>query len=312
MLVRCKVFTVISVLILLIPLLAAGCAGRVPYRKVHLGTPDTRSPVSAPQPVRMPLRVAVAAVLSPKVTVETYDTFLTYLGEELSLPIQLAQRSTYAEINEMIRSGVVDLAFVCGGGYVVAQRDFGMELLVMPVKGGASTYRSYLIVPSDSSAKSIDDLRGGSFAFTDPLSNSGRLVPLYMLHLKGETPDSFFKSYIFTYSHDNSIRAVAAKLVDGASVDSLVYDALVVEDPELLSRVKAIQVSPPHGIAPVVVHPQLNAELKDRLRQVFLEMHQEEKGKKALAELGVDGFVSPDDRAYDSIRFILDAVGTGP
>ncbi|MBM2831680.1 MAG: phosphate/phosphite/phosphonate transporter, periplasmic binding protein, partial [Dehalococcoidia bacterium] len=235
--------------------------------------------------------MAVAAVLSPKVTLETYDTFLAFLEEKLSRPVQLAQRRTYAEVNEMVRSGEIDLAFVCGGGYVVGQKDFGMELLVMPVKGGNSTYHSYLIVPADSGAKSIDDLKGGSFAFTDPLSNSGRLVPLYMLHLKGETPDSFFERYTFTYSHDNSIRAVAAKLVDGASVDSLVYDALIVQEPALLSRTKIIQVSPPYGIPPVVVHPQLNFEIKEQLRRVFLEMHQEENGRKALAELGIDRFV---------------------
>jgi phosphonate transport system substrate-binding protein len=312
MLAKSKLLIGLSPLLLLALLFAVGCGERPQYQKIRLGAVEAHSPISPEQQTRMPLRVAVAAVLSPKVTLETYDNFLTLLEQKLARPVQLAQRRTYAEVNEMVRSGEVDLAFVCSRPYVEGQRSFGMELLVMPQKDGKSLYYSYLIVPADSTARSLDDLRGGAFAFTDPQSNSGRLVPLYMLQLKGETPDSFFQSYNFTYSHDNSIRAVAAKLVDGASVDSLVYDALVIQEPGLLSRTKTIHVSPPYGIPPVVVHPSLNLELKEQLRRVFREMHQEERGKKALSELGIDRFVLPDDRAYDSIRTMLDIIEAKP
>ena len=65
-------------------------------------------------------------------------------------------------------------------------------------------------------------------------------MPTYQLSLLGEAPVSFFSRYLFTYSHDTSIMAVADKLVDGAAVDSLVYDQLVAGKPELVSKTKII------------------------------------------------------------------------
>ena len=91
-----------------------------------------------------------------------------------------------------------------------------MEALVVPEVNGIPLYYSYLIVRADAPFRSLADLRDRTFAFSDPLSNSGRLVPVYQLALMGETPESFFGRYIFTYAHDNSIKAVAENLVDAA------------------------------------------------------------------------------------------------
>ena len=83
-------------------------------------------------------------------------------------------------------------------------------------------YHSYFIVNTNSSIQSFDALKGKTFAFTDPHSNTGCLVPTYVLAKRGETPDSFFKEAFFNNSHDNSIKAVAQGLSDGAAVDSLI------------------------------------------------------------------------------------------
>jgi len=67
----------------------------------------------APSGDIVPLRVAVAAVISPEGTVDSYRPLLNYLGTKLGRPIELVQRRTYAEVNDLIRDGKVDLAFVC-------------------------------------------------------------------------------------------------------------------------------------------------------------------------------------------------------
>ncbi|MBI3361933.1 MAG: PhnD/SsuA/transferrin family substrate-binding protein, partial [Chloroflexi bacterium] len=106
----------------------------------------------------------------------------------------------------------------------------------------------------------------------------------------------------FTYSHDNSIRAVASKLVDGAAVDSLVYEALLASNDNLRTQTRILEKSPPFGMPPVVVHPALNADLKAQLRAALLQMDADAQGRAALAPLRIDRFVIVDDRAYDSIR----------
>jgi len=177
-----------------------------------------------------------------------------------------------------------------------------MELLVAPEVNGEPTYYSYLVVRSDAPYKSLADLRGRTFAFSDPLSNSGRLVPVYELARMGETPDSFFSRSIFTYAHDNSIKAVAENLVDAAAVDSLVYDYWARAGSEYTAKTKVIEKWGPFGTNPVVVPPGLDSALKAKLRQILLDMDEDPEGRQLLDALLIDRFVVPDDRIYDSVR----------
>jgi phosphonate transport system substrate-binding protein len=286
----------------LVILLLLGCNNQenIPYIQLsEAGEPSNFEPG---EPTRLPLRVAVAAVISPRATLESYQPMMDYLSSRLDRPVELVQRGTYAETNDLVRSGAVDLAFVCGGAFVEGERNFGMELLVAPQVKEQTVYYSYIIVPSESSAQMIEDLRGMTFAFSDPLSNSGHLAPIWRLSQIGETEDSFFNKTIFTYSHDNSIQAVADKLVDGAAVDSLVYDFLADQGSPLAERVRIIERLGPYGIPPVVVHPDIDPELRTTLQSILLEMHQDTGGKETLSRLNIDRFVDLELNAYDSLR----------
>ncbi|RME05685.1 MAG: phosphate/phosphite/phosphonate ABC transporter substrate-binding protein, partial [Anaerolineae bacterium] len=177
-----------------------------------------------------------------------------------------------------------------------------------PQVNGKTEYYAYVIVSSQSPYISLDELRGKTFAFSDPLSNSGHLALLWVLQQRGETAESFFQKTIFTYSHDNSIQAVVDHLVDGAIVDSLVYDALVARDPTLAAQTRIIQRIGPFGIPPVVVHPDIDPDLKQALLDALLTMHQDPQGRRALADLHIDRFVLVDSSAYDSIRQMASAL----
>ncbi len=283
-------------------LLVTACS-RPTYPSVRLNVEAGGAVVAAERaPGRLPLRVAIAAVISPKATFDTYSPLLDYLAKRLDRPVELLQRPTYAEINELLRTGQADIGFICGGAYVEGEREGYMELLAVPEIGGTATYRALIIVPADSPYQSFADLRGQRLAFTDPLSNSGRLYVQYRLAQMGETPNSFFKETIYTYSHDNSIRAVAQGIVDAATVDSLVFDALVRTEPDFGQRLRVVERSQPFGIPPVVVHPDLDPALKSAVRQALVGMHDDLHGRKTLAALHVDRFVLPDPTAYEEIR----------
>ncbi|OGO22806.1 MAG: hypothetical protein A2144_07770 [Chloroflexi bacterium RBG_16_50_9] len=255
------------------------------------------------------LRVAIAGVISPSMTLEYYQELLQHMGRALGMEVSLVLKPSYAEINDLVRGGRVEVAFVCSLAYCEGYHDFGMELLVAPQVSGDTVYYSYLIVPRDSPATGLEDLRGRSFAFSDPLSNSGYLVPTYQLSLLEEKPASFFGRYTFTYSHDNSIAAVAAKLVDGAAVDSLVYDQLVKKDPGLASNTRVIARWGPYGIPPVVVNPNLDQDLKNQLKEFFLSLHESEEGQAILKGLAIDKFVLLDHDAYASLMEMKEKVG---
>lgn len=249
-----------------------------------------------------PLRVAVGAMISPKETFDQYRELALYVGNALERDIELVQRKTYQEVSTLLARGDIDIAFICSGPYALLGNDSGLDLLVAPQVDGSSQYHAYLIVHRDSPHTSLEDLRGRTFAFTDPDSNTGRVVPLHWLASTGETPESFFRETFYTYSHDNSILAVAKGLADGASVDGLIWEYVRKTQPELAARTRVIRRSEPMGIPPVVSSRSLDMNTRERVRRVLLGAHEDEKGGKILKALMIERFVKPEDSWYESIR----------
>lgn len=280
---------------------------------------DLSAAAAAPAPVaagadassRRPLFVAVAPVITPRENLNTFRPLIEYMSRRLGRPVRYVPTQTYAEINEMLRFGTVDVALVCSYPYVLGRGEGYMELLAFPQIGGQVTHSTYIIVPADSPARSLADLRGKSFAFSDPLSYSGRVVPTYLLWKLGETPEGFFGRTVFTYSHANSLKAVARHVVDGAAVVSAVFDYVLDKEPEYRDKVRVLINFPRTDTLPLVVRADLAPELKDQLRQLFLTAHQDPEGRAALAALRVERFQPPDDRAYDVIRSLVGEMRAG-
>ena len=299
---KSKINILISGLILAALVITSGC-GRdsdavvVDFTKtVAVARPISSEPESAQ------LKVAVAAIISPKETFAYYRQLLDYIGHKLGREIQFIQRKTYGEINELLVRGRIDLAFICSGPYVVGKEKDGFELLATPEVQNSHFYHSYLIVNKNSEFKDLADLRSHVFAFTDPDSNTGKLVPTYWLSLMNERPETFFSKTIYTYSHDNAILAVAKGLVDGAAVDGLIWEYYHRKNPVFTSETRIIRKSQPYGIPPLVASNALSVELKTRIRRELFDMHRDPQGRKIISELMIDRFVNPRDEWYDSIR----------
>ena len=248
------------------------------------------------------LNVAVAAMISPKETLRYYKELLAYLADKLNYKVRLVQRRTYREVNEMFLKHQLDLAFICTGPYVAGRQHYGFVGLATPVIRGRPYYQSYLIVNKQSAIATLAQLRGKTFAFTDPDSNTGALVPQYWLALMGEQPSSFFGNIIYTYSHDNSIMAVARSLVDGAAVDGHQWEYFNLRNPQYTRITRIIKKSAAFGNPPLVASAGLASELKAKIQQVLLTMHQDPQGKAILDQLLIDRFDAPQEKWYQSVR----------
>jgi phosphonate transport system substrate-binding protein len=301
---KSKINILISILILAALVITIGCGPDSDAVVVDFNqTVAVDRPISS-EPEAAQLKVAVAAIISPKETFAYYRQLLDYIGHKLGREIQFIQRKTYGEINELLAKGQIDLAFICSGPYVVGKEKHGFELVATPEVQNSHFYHSYLIVNKNSLFQTLADLRGHVFAFTDPDSNSGKLVPTYWLSRMNERPETFFGKTIYTYSHDNAILAVARGLVDGAAVDGLIWEYYHHKNPVFTSETRIIRKSEPYGIPPLVASKALSFEIKTQIRQALFDMHQDPNGRKIIGELMIDRFVNPRDEWYDSIRNI--------
>jgi phosphonate transport system substrate-binding protein len=285
----------ITIFLMTLPACTREEAQKVDLTKTEVISHDKRGPTGA-------IRIAVGGMITPKEGFAYYREFLDYIGRELGQPVQYVDASSYEEINKKLESREIEAAFICSGPYVSGHKKFGLELLAAPKAYGKTVYFSYILVPAKSPAKGLDDLRGKSFAFSDPLSNTGKLVPEYLLARKGESSKTFFSKTVFSGSHDKSIIAVADGIVDGAAVDSLIWEYLNKIKPELTGKTRILLKSDPYAIPPFVVHPSLDPAIKEKLRTILLGVHKKPEGKKIIDKMMTDQFVPISDRAYDSIR----------
>ncbi len=251
---------------------------------------------------------AISPMASPAATASDFSEFIKYLSDKLDKKVVLKQRRKYAEINELLRTGNALAAYTCTGAYLAGRQDFGLELLAVPIIKGKTTYNSYIIVHKDSDIKDLNDLKGKTFAFTDPLSLTGRLYVTSLLNEKGILTKDYFLRTFYTAGHDKSIEAVAKGLADGASVDSLILDDLREKGIPYASNVKVVMISQSFGMPPFVVSPKLEGKDRKILLEILLNMPKDKRGREILKKIGIDGFAFPEHANYLSANEVKNKV----
>lgn len=300
--------TIIQAVLPVLFLLVLGCEGPAEYKYVDFSKKIGTTHQDHPLENQKRLRVAVAAMVSPKETHVYYEDLLQYIGKQIGYEIQLIQRKTYSEVNELFSKRLIDIAFVCSGPYANGKQKYAFEGLATPVVRGKPFYQSYLIVAKNSSYNTLEDLKGKIFAFTDPDSNTGALVPRYWLSELNETPASFFKHITYTYSHDNSILAVAKGLVDAAAVDGHKWEFYNTKNPYFTLKTRVIKKSDYFGSPPLVASSTLDAQLKSKIKQIVLTMHHSDEGMSILKNLLIDQFQLPQDEWYTKVQTMYEKI----
>ncbi len=196
------------------------------------------------------VRVGFTAVISKEDTYTVYS-FLDYLSRKTGLVLKPVFAKSYDEMDFFLYTGYVDIAYICGAPFVEGYKRFGYRILAVPTTREGPVYYSYVITRKEKRYNSIFDFQGKAYAFSDPKSNSGSIVPTYMLMKKGYSPSNFFKPLIYTYSHSQSIMAVYKGFVEGASVDSLVYHQVLKVNPEMAESLKVVQKFGPFPTTPL-------------------------------------------------------------
>jgi phosphonate transport system substrate-binding protein len=253
------------------------------------------------EPIRFGLTAAVV-----RENLDLYERWASYLGRKVGRPVQFVQRRTYREAMEMLETGEHDFSWICSYPFAKFRDSKSFGLMAVPVFEGKPLYRSYIVVHKDRDFRTIGDLEGRVFAYSDPDSNSGYIVPRQMLSLLGRNPDSFFRRTFFTYSHTDTIEAVAERVADGAAVDSYVWEYLNRRQPQFTAHTKVIQRSEAYGFPPLVYRAGVDPELRTRMTEALLTMDKDPEGLALLAEMMLDRFITAPSSLYDNVPLNLD------
>lgn len=254
-----------------------------------------------------PLRIGTTAVFLDN-QVDFLNAWQTYLEQRLGRQVVFVRRGSYGEINDLLQRDQLEFAWVCGYPYVHYKSR--LRLLAVPVFNGKPLYQSYLIVPqTDTHTRDYSDLKGTVFAYSDPNSNSGWLVPQYELYMRGIDSAAFFRKFFFTWAHRKVVEAVAAGLADAGAVDGYVWETLALQHPELTSKTRVVDKSAWYGFPPLVARRSVSATDFERVQQALLNMNQDAQGRALLKRLNLDGFVAGNDELFASIASNMRQLG---
>lgn len=236
--------------------------------------------------------------------------FGPYLEGRLGQPVRFVRRKSYTEITDMLLGGDLDAAWICSFSYVFNRAS--LALLGIPIFKGEPFYQSYLIVPaSDGDTKGYQDLNGEVFAYVEPRSNTGYLYPRFAINQLGKDANAWFRETFFTWSHQDSVLAVADQVADAAAVDSYIWEVLHLGDPGLTDRTRVVSGSPKFGFPPVVGGTFLKDDVRARLAEALLGMDRDPEGRRLLDLLHLDRFMAPREDIYDGISEMIQAVMPG-
>ncbi|MDJ0784269.1 MAG: phosphate/phosphite/phosphonate ABC transporter substrate-binding protein [Desulfosarcinaceae bacterium] len=205
---------------------------------------------------------------------------------------------TYDAVVELIGTGQVDIAYLGAFAYVDASDRYQVQLIARTVsEGGKAYYRSMIVTRRDSDIKSMADLRGSAFAFTDPKSTSGYLFPMMGLTIHNLSRNDLGQVQ-FLKRHANSLLAVVNGHVPAGAVSSTAFDKVEVDRNQL----RILWRSAPIYRGPWVARRDLPAQIVQELRAALLAISQSPQAAEIFANLGTKGFVKGEDQDYDTIR----------
>ncbi len=238
-----------------------------------------------------------------------YRALADYLSNDLGRPVTLVTSNTYhGALNDMA-DGRIDAAFMGSLVATLAMDQLRARVLVKPEDvDGATTYHGVIFVRDDSPIHSLDGLAGRSIAMVRT-TTAGHLFPIHALSGLGLFAGQDPVKVRWAGTHDRVIQDVFDGEVDAGAAKNLRIDAF--EQGHLgyhFRRLAAGEAVPNNAL---IVRPDMDSELADRLERVLLAMHENEPGKRALAVFGAARFVACVPGEYRPIHDMADRLGPG-
>lgn len=250
----------------------------------------------------------------PEERKRAYKDLGLHMSKKLGMPVEMVEANGYGTAVEALRSGKLDLCNSSPMPYLVAQAKIGVVPLVVPAlaDGSPSTYYSIFITHPGSGLKTLDDLKKRAasitFAFADPASTSGHLIPRGKLETMGIDAEKNFKRVIFASNHTASVLTVKSGKVDVAAVTKTLLERMIRDGRIKADEVVTLWQSPPMHQSVIYTRKTMDSALRDEIVKCFVTLATDRpdiwKGMRAMSTSTAVGYVPANDAMFDEFREI--------
>jgi phosphonate transport system substrate-binding protein len=241
--------------------------------------------------------------------VPIYEKIGKMIGDKVGCKVEVFVATGYNAEIEAMRNGKLELGEFGPLGYVLAHQVAKAEAVAAfgSADGKTVTYWASLVTYPTSGIKTVEDIRGHSFAFSDAASTSGHLFPAYGLRKAGLDPDKDIKA-IYAGSHTASFEAIYNHKVDAGELNSEQLESATQRGHYKDGDLVFLWKSDPIPTDPFAVRGDMPDAFKKKLADAVQHldlMSLDPADRKILVGAGITQLVPQTDQAYDLIRDLV-------
>ncbi|WP_099156487.1 phosphate/phosphite/phosphonate ABC transporter substrate-binding protein [Virgibacillus ndiopensis] len=240
---------------------------------------------------------------------DTVKPLADELSEVLGKPVEGKVMVDYNSLVEAMGANQVQIGFIPAFGYVLANEQYGVEVILKSERYGSGTYKAQYVVRADSGIEDLEDLKGKRWAYADKGSTSGYLFPANQLMKKFDYDSAtaletdFFSNTLQAGGHDSAAIAVYEGDADVATTFDDVRTELKGEYPDVMDKLKIIGYTEEIPNDTISVTKELDDELVQKIKDAFLGFNENEDMIKIMNEVyNWDAIIEASDEEYKVVK----------
>ena len=254
------------------------------------------------------LRVSAIPDEAPTELQRKFKPLGAYLEQQLGMKVEFVPVSDYAAVVEALASDRLDMAWLGGFTFVQTRLKTGNAIPLVQREQDEKFTSKY--ITANPAVKSLQDLKGKTFAFGSVSSTSGSLMPRFFMLKDGIKPEEFFSRVAYSGAHDATVAWVQAGKVDGGVLNASVWDKLVAAGKVDTRKVVVLGTTPPYYDYNWTVRGNLDPALTAKIKAAFLALDPAKPADKAILDLqAATRFIPTKAENYTGIEEAARAAG---
>ncbi|QNH02781.1 putative selenate ABC transporter substrate-binding protein [Pseudomonas sediminis] len=254
------------------------------------------------------LKVSAIPDEAPTELLRKFKPLGAYLEQELGMKVEFVPVADYAAVVEALAADRIDMAWLGGFTFVQARLKTGNAVPLVQREQDAEFTSKF--ITSDPAVKSLQDLKGKTFAFGSVSSTSGSLMPRYFMLQDGIKPEDFFSRVAYSGAHDATAAWVQAGKADAGVLNASVWQKLVDGGKVDTDKVKVFATTPTYYDYNWTVRGNLDADLQAKIKAAFLALDPAKPEQKAILDLqAASRFIETTPENYEGIEEAARAAG---
>lgn len=244
-------------------------------------------------------RFAIHPLHNPRKLTEVYQPLINQLNEQItSVHFKIEASRDYQAYEIKFRAREAEFLLPNPWQTLEAMK---MGYSVIAMAGNAEDFKGIFVVRKDSNIKVPADLRGKAVSCPSPTALAACIMPHQYLHDHGVDVQRDIEK-LYVGSQESSIMNTALGSVAAGATWPPPWRAFQKDHPKDAAKLEVIWETPHLLNNSVMVHSDVPANIRDKVKQILHDLHKTATGQKLLEGMETARFHPADDASYDEVR----------